>query len=450
MSVEGEKRLGADNARQVATTMGLTTQPKATVEYIQAIGKRLAGFSPYRAVDYQFHIVDSEIPNAFALPGGYIYVTRGLLLLVNSEDELAGVIGHEIGHVAARHAVDRLTRAAPIGLFTGITAAAVGIASPTLAALISDSGKLLNSAILAPYNREQENQADEIGQELAAQAGWDPSGITNFLETLERQAQQDGKKKAGTSIFATHPATPERIQRTGQRAKTITWHRSSSIAKSHLQFLQKLDGLIVGEDASQGVFHQGLFLQPEMKFAVAFPAAWKTANTANYVAAVAKDKDAIIVLEIQGKGHDPVYAARSFLIEKKFANHPVKKLNIGKLAAARALIGNGGQEAMITWIAYQDHIYRLTGVYRPGRQGFRAAVQRTAASFHPLSKHERAKIRQQRLRIVAVRKGERLSDLLKRTHSPWDEETCALANGITTGTVLKKGQWIKVAITEPL
>lgn len=126
MSVEGEKQLGEENARQVAEQMGIFDNPEL-VSYIQSIGQRQAEKSPYQDVNYQFQIVDLEEPNAFALPGGYVYVSRGLLLLLNSEDELAGVIGHEIGHVAARHSVQRLTRAAPIGLVTGITSAAVGI-----------------------------------------------------------------------------------------------------------------------------------------------------------------------------------------------------------------------------------------------------------------------------------------------------------------------------------
>ena len=450
LSVENEKKLGADNARQVEMTMGLINRPRATVEYVQTIGKRLSSFSPYQAVDYQFHIANSKVPNAFALPGGYVYVTRGLLILVNSEDELAGVIGHEVGHVAARHAVERLTRAAPIGIVTGITAAAVSIASPTLATVISGSGNLLNAAILAPYSRNQENEADKIGQELAARAGWDPEGITNFLKTLEREAKQHEDNENGTSIFATHPATPKRIQMTSRQARDLSRSKPHPIAKNHRQFLQKLDSLIVGEDASQGVFIKNRFLHPSMKFAIEFPPGWKTANTPQYVAAVTEQQDALIVLQLQGKGKDPVYAARSFLTEKKMASQPVEKLKIKHLPAAQTVLAGNGQEAVITWIAYQDQIYRLAGVYHVKGKRFRDTIHQTVASFHPLTKHERAKIKQQRLRIFSARAGEKLSDLLRRAKSPWDEKTCAIANGLATEVPLKKGQLIKVAVTEAL
>jgi predicted Zn-dependent protease len=186
MSIEGEKELGAENAKQVEEQMGLVDDPKL-VSYIESIGQRLAKHSPYQDVTYQFQVVDMEEPNAFALPGGYVYVSRGLLVLVNAEDELAGVIGHEIGHVATRHSVQRLTRAAPIGLVTGVTSAAVGIVSSSLANAVSGTGTLLNSAILAAYSREQENDADAIGQLLAIKAGWNPEGITHFLSPVQER-----------------------------------------------------------------------------------------------------------------------------------------------------------------------------------------------------------------------------------------------------------------------
>ena len=454
MSVEGEKELGAENAKQVAEQMGLFEDP-ALVSYIQSIGARLAKYSPYQEVTYQFQVVDLEEPNAFALPGGYVYVSRGLLVLINSEDELAGVIGHEIGHIAARHSVQRLTRAAPIGLVTGVTSAAVGIVSSSLANAVSGTGTLLNSAILAPYSREQENDADAIGQSLAVQAGWNPDGITHFLSTLDRETVRQGEGEKGFSILATHPSTPKRVKATETRAlelnaKENLQQKTNFIAKNHKAFLDKLNGLIVGPDAKQGVFVDQEFLHPTMNIALTFPADWETTNQPQYVAAVTKQQNALIILQLQSEGNDPVKAAYEFLNEAKLGNQTVNKLKIGGLPASQTSVNSYKQESTVTWIAFENQIFRLTSISKNSGAKYRAAINKSISSFHQLTTKEKTKIHQQRLRIISARSGESLPELLKRTGSDWDEESCAIANNLQSGATLKKGQLIKVVISEPL
>ena len=447
LSVDSEKEIGAENAQQVEKEMGLFQNP-ALLDYTQAIGNRLAEHSPYQEVSYQFQIVDSEDPNAFALPGGYVYVSRGLLVLVNSEDELAGVIGHEIGHVAARHGVQRLTRSAPIGLVTGITSAAVGIVSSSLSNVVSGTGSLLNSAILAPYSRGQENDADAIGQELAAKAGWNPEGITLFLNTLNREVARKGGDSGRIAFLSTHPSTPERVSKTEQRASEIEYNKVKSIAKNHAAFLDKLNGLIIGEDVRQGVIIGRDFLHPTMNIGMTFPEAWEIVNHPDYVVAVAKGQGATIMLQLQGEGIDPGKAASSFLDEANLGNKTVKKITISGLPASRVVLDRRGQKAIITWVAYKGDIYRLIAVSKNNGANYSQVLRKTMSSFHQLSSSEKTKIRQQRLRIISARKGEKLAALLKRAGSTWDEETCAIANNLQVGDVLKERQLVKVAISE--
>jgi len=452
MSIEGEKELGAENAKQVEEKMGLVDDPNL-VSYIQSIGQRLAKYSPYRDVTYQFQVVDMDVPNAFALPGGYVYVSRGLLVLVNSEDELAGVIGHEIGHVAARHSVQRLTRAAPIGLVTGVTSAAVGIVSSSLANAVSGTGTVLNSVILAPYSREQENDADAIGQKLAIKAGWNPEGITRFLSTLDREMIRQGEEN-GISFLATHPFTPHRVKATAIRAGELNAENSSTLpvsaqAKKHQDFLDKLNGLIVGIDARQGVFLEQEFLDPTMDFGLIFPEDWKTTNQSQYVAAVSKQENALILLQLQSEGDDPVEAAHKFLNEAKLENKTVTKLRIGGLPASQASVNSYKQESTVSWIAYDNQIFRLTSMIKNSGVKYRDAINKTISSFHQLTAKQKTKIQQQRLRIFSARAGENLPALLKRVGSDWDEESCAIANNLQLGAVLKKGQLIKVVNSEP-
>lgn len=448
MSVEGEKEIGAENAKEIEKAMGLYKAP-ALLNYVQTIGNRLAQYSPYQEIDYQFQIVDSEEPNAFALPGGYVYVSRGLLVLVNSEDELAGVIGHEIGHVAARHSVQRLTRAAPLGLVTGITSAAVGIVSSSLANVVSGTGGLLNSAILSPYSRGQEDDADAIGQELAAKAGWSPEGISHFLQTLDRETERNGNKGKGIAFLSTHPSTPDRVRKTEQRAIETSYKKVPPIAKNHAAFLAKLNGLIVGEDAGQGVYVDQEFMHPTMGIGVTFPESWETANLPEYVAAVDKQQEALLILQLQGQGNDPVAAAQSFLKEESLGNKTVTTLTINELPASQVIINNRGQQAMITWIAFDDQIFRLMGVRKSAKASYQQALSKSIASFHPLSHKEINSIHQQRLRIVPAKSGESLAALIKRAGSDWEEQACAVANNLQVGEILKKGQLVKVVKSEP-
>src|SRR5213594_2313734 len=204
MSSAEERRIGAEQAAEVARTIGLVDDPRLGT-YVQEVGRRLAARSPCRDVTYTFAVVDMAEPNAFALPGGEIFVSRGLLVLANSEDELAGVLGHEIGHVAARHAARRVTRAAPLAVVTALGAGITGLVSPLVGGLLGGIGELANSALLAPYSRDQEREADCVGQEIVAGAGYDPAAFSTFLHTLEREEAQHRDQARAWSFFATHP-----------------------------------------------------------------------------------------------------------------------------------------------------------------------------------------------------------------------------------------------------
>jgi predicted Zn-dependent protease len=186
-----------------------------------------------------------------------------------------------------------------------------------------------------------------------------------------------------------------------------------------------------------------------MHFGLSFPAGWETTNQPQFIAAINQQKNALIVLELQSKGDDPMAAAHAFLGEAKLDKQPLEQLTIGDLPASRAVLEQNGQQAIFTWIAFQDQIYRFTAVSKKTSAEHRQIFEQTAASFHPLSAAEMTKVKQQRLRIVPARKSESLEALLKRAGSSWNQETCAIANNLQTGVLLKQGQLVKVAIPEP-
>jgi predicted Zn-dependent protease len=221
LSADEERQLGMEEAGKVESSMGLVTDP-ALVAYIQAVGDRVARPSPRRDVAYTFKVVNQPEPNAFALPNGNIYVSRGLLALANSEDELAGVLAHEVVHVAARHTVRSANVAvatSPLRIATGIAGVAAGIIAPRVGEGIMGLGETASEAFMAPYGRSQEREADDVGVELAARAGYDPKGLPGILQALEREEALRRRGPARQSFFDTHPATPERVRETEHRAR---------------------------------------------------------------------------------------------------------------------------------------------------------------------------------------------------------------------------------------
>jgi len=449
-----ERELSEEEARKVAETMGLYDD-EALTRYVRAVGERLARVSPRQSVPYSFQIVDMMEPNAFALPGGQVYVSRGLLVLLNSEDELAGVLGHEVGHVAARHAAQRVTRAAPIGILTGIGSAVTGIVSPTLGHVVGGIGGFAGALVLSPYSRGQEHEADEIGQELAAKAGWDPAGLSSALRALEREEALHSGEKRAASFFATHPPLPDRVAETETRAATLARAAGAPLAGTRAEFVRKLDGLPVGARARDGVFDGATFRHPDLDFQVQFPAGWKTANERTVVGAGAPDGRAVVGLEVVGEGNDPEASMRQFEQKAKVdLASGAERLKINGLpathATAMARTRQGRIALDLTWIAYAGRIYRVTGASEPDAANAAAPLFRsTTLTFRPLSSAERAAIRERRVRIASARRGERLDDVLARTRSPWNVAMAAVANGVDGDAPLAAGQPVKVAVDEP-
>jgi predicted Zn-dependent protease len=210
LSPREERRIGAEEAQEVERTVGLVRE-RRLVEYIEAIGARLAQGTGRADITWHWAVADDGDANAFALPGGWVYVTRGLLALSNREDEVAGVLAHEMAHVVERHAVRRVGAATPFAVLFGVPSGILGMVSPSLGGIVGGAGRLVSGLTLAPYSREQELEADRVGSALAARAGWDPSALAGFLATLERAEAQTAGASTRSSFFATHPATPERV-----------------------------------------------------------------------------------------------------------------------------------------------------------------------------------------------------------------------------------------------
>jgi len=431
-----DRDLGEDAALDVAEQMGIVADP-ALAAYVQELGERLSRHTMLRPFEYRFAIVDQFEPNAFALPGGYIFVSRGLLALANSEDELANVLGHEITHAAARHAAAQqevARRQNPLAM------------------------PYMRAAYLAAYSRDQERDADRGGQMIAAAAGYDPMGMSTFLENLGNVERLRMGHSRLPSFFDTHPGATERTATAAARAREIGWSRSANAPDSRASYLEHIDGIELGVRPSEGVIRSGSFLHPDLDFHLRFPDGWRVSNAQRAVGASPPTGGASIFLEIQDRGGDPVAAARSFVTryaeELRIEVLAAQRVDIRGLPAFRldlnGVTGGFDVAAQITFVAYRDLIYRITCVApRNTAKKHLALGLNTVRSFRPLTPEERDSIQSLRLRVVTAMRGEGISALSERTGNVWDTQRTAVLNAVYADVRFEGGESVKIARAEP-
>jgi predicted Zn-dependent protease len=457
VSGDRERALGDEQEAGVLDELGASDH-EATRVWVASVGARVATHSPRQDVRYRFHVADFEVPNAFALPGGPIFVTRGLLALVRSEDELAGVLAHEIAHVAARHTVRQVTAATPLGVVFGLPAAIVGSVSRPLGDLVALPGALVAGLALSAYERDQEYEADRIGAELTQAAGFAPLGLARLLERLAREEALDGPGPSPLSFFSSHPRTPDRLERVRAHALELSraepppgspTPRPPEAADRHA--LEQLDGLLVGTSPSQGVFVANDFLHPTLDIAWRVPEGWEHENHPEAVIAFdpESDAEAALLLQLVGEGQDPAQAA---VAEGLGPEHEraLRELELDGRPAAQLELTRGGDAALFTWVALGGRIYRVVGICPVAELGARHGLfTEAAAALGVLAAEDRARIRASRLRLRSPIAAESLGDFARRTASTWSPAELAVANDLDPEAPLAAGDPLKVPIEEP-
>lgn len=469
----GEARAGAEAAAEVEQTIGLVDAPELE-SYLGEVGKRLVTSSPEVRTDfeYQFRIIDMPDPNAFALPGGNIYVSRGLLALLNSEDELANAVAHEIGHVAARHHLKTAMQQAPfvpVRLATGLAAGVLELATLPLGrlaapvrpvgAVVALLGAAPGSLYLAGYSRGQEREADALGQEFAAAGGWDPAAMSRVMEALARDERLHGGDPGRPSFLATHPSPPDREERTRRHAADLTRGDPPAFARDRAHFIAALDGLLVGDSARGGVVDGTRFLHADLDFQLAFPGGWKVENGANNVSAIPADVQAdraapFASLTVAGEGDDPAAVARALLAKSQFEpDGTIAAVSIGALRAARVegrdRSTRPAYRLTAHWIAHRGLIFQVIGAAPESSfDRLRAELEGVAQSFRSLEGANRARVVEARLRVVESRRGESLAALLERKPGAWKLPAAAAANALPEDAVFDVARPVKNAFWE--
>ncbi len=457
MTPADEQLVDEQATQEIASGTGLVSDPELT-RYVQEVGTSLVKYSPRQDVEYHFDIVEMDEPNAFALPGGHIFVSRGLLLLANTESELAHVLGHEIGHVAARHAATRDAHIKTLGLATLLGDLLSGGADE------QPDAERVSGDPIARYARNQERQADAIGQQIATDAGVEPSGMARFLTTLDNYTKLTQGFSMPQTYFATHPATHERMAEAAARAQAEAWKNGSGetalggSSQSYLEardgYLDRIDGMSVSRPASEGVFVEDRFLHADLDFSLRFPFGWTTRNEPARVMAISPKRDGVVLLELQGPGGDPVAAAREYAEHEGLVLQRGTPVKIGDLPGFRAAAGLrtalGPLNTEITWVAYNGRVYRLIGGVRGGDlRKYQGQFRKFAQSFRPLEPDEAKSIEELRLRSAYALPGETLAQLSARTGNHWDLTYTAVANDLFSQGPLREGQRVKIAVMEP-
>jgi predicted Zn-dependent protease len=277
ISEEQEIAMGREADPQIVAQFGLYEDANLQA-FINEKGKQMAAVSHRPELNYTFRIVNSEVLNAFAVPGGYVYFTRGIMAHFNNEAEFAGVLGHEIGHITARHSVSQQTRATlgQLGLIVGM------VVSPTFAQFGQAASQGLGLLFLK-YGRDAERQSDDLGVEYSSKIGYDAKEMADFFNTLQRKGEEAGAQEL-PGFLSTHPNPGDRNTSVAKAA--VEWQQKLNLTNAQInrnQYLQRIEGLIYGEDPREGYRENGVFYHPVLKFQFNIPANWNYQNTPTQV-----------------------------------------------------------------------------------------------------------------------------------------------------------------------
>ncbi len=449
ISEDQEIEIGRKNHPEIIKEFG-KYENAALQDYVQSVGAQLAAKSHRPNLIYRFTVLDSPVVNAFALPGGYIYITRGLMSYLNSEAELAAVLGHEIGHVTARHGVRQqsASQAAQFGYAIGAL---------LLPSLRSKAGQqafnMLGGALLSGYGRDHELESDRLGAQYLARSSYDPQAMIEVIGVLkdqeifaQAQAKELGQKPQGYhGVFASHPDNDTRLQQVVGEAEKLRIAGENKIGRD--AYLQQIDGMVFGDSEAQGIRSGRHFYHGPMGFALDFPERWQIQNKPTKLVGVAPGGSAYIEIrvdDINRKVSPEEFMRTRLKIDRlhdgeRLNNHGLK----GYTGVAKT---QDGRPVRISVVYFRDQAFMFFGAVKDP-QKFRqydAAFVETAKSLHTLLSSEQHLAKAKRINIVQVGRGDSYSVWAGKSqisNSPLQQ--LRLLNDDYPGGQLELGQYAK-------
>jgi predicted Zn-dependent protease len=434
-----EIAMGREADQQISQQLGLYEDQELQA-YVNRLGQKLAADSERPNLPWTFRVVDDPTVNAFALPGGFIYVTRGLLTHLTSEAELVSVLGHEIGHVTGRHSVEQMSKQqlAQIGLIAGM------ILKPELASY-GDLAQTGLGLMFLKYGRDDEREADDLGLRYLNQQGYDPREMPPVFETLKRVSEQQGQGRI-PGWLSTHPAPENRIQRIEEQVAKLGGDFSNRRIGRE-QYLARIDGVTFGPDPREGYFMGNTFVHPELAFQIRFPEGWRTTNGKTQVGAISQRQDAIVVLSL-AQHRSPQAAAQAFFSQQGVQRGQSLQANLGGLPAVAHVFGAQTQQGTLMGIAafveHGDRVYQVLGYTPESRfRSYDDLLSNSLASFRRVTDRELLDVSPQRVDVVSLQSPMTLEEFARRYPSNTDLRTLAIINQANAGTRFPSGAEVK-------
>lgn len=432
-----EIAMGKEADQEAVAAYGLYDDPRVQA-YVSELGQRLAAKSERPSLPWSFKVVDDPAVNAFALPGGYIYVTRGIMAHLRSEAELAAVMGHEIGHVTGRHSASQMSKQtlAMGGLVLGM------VVKPELQDFAGLAQQGLGLLFLK-FGRDDENQADELGLRYMTRADYDPREMLAVFGVLDGVTRAEGGGRM-PDWLSTHPSPGNRLTRIqGQIAAT----GASGSVVERAEYLRRLDGMVFGENPREGYFRDNAFYHPDLRFQLTFPAGFRTQNQKQAVVGVSEAQDALVALTLAA-GASPEEAARQFFSQQGVQAGRSGRDNVGGLPAYTAFFEAATQEGTlrgeVSFVSYEGKIYQLMG-YAPATRfsAYQRAFDASIRSFSRLTDARYLNVQPKRLELVSLQRQMALPEFARAYPSTVEIGTLGLINGVDANQMLPGGELAK-------
>lgn len=438
ISRDQEIAMGREAAASVKQTLGLVAADDLQA-YVARVGSQLARSSERPDLPWEFHVVDSPVPNAFALPGGFIYVTRGLITLITSEAQLATVLGHEIGHVTARHSVNQISKQQLAQLGLGLGSVLVPDVRPFQSLLGAGLGLLF-----LKYSRDDERQADELGFDYIRNAHYDISQFDDVFRALERSSE--GEQGAVPQWLATHPAPGERVETAEKRIAAAGPQPNARVGRD--TYLRHIDGVVYGDDPRDGFFRSGVFYHPRLRFQLEFPGAWKTSNSPEAVVAVSPQSRAVVQLTLTAEA-DAQRALARFFAQADVSPGQSSATSIhgqpATIATFQAQTGSQVIAGTAAFIESRGRTCQLVGYASISDYArFAPLFERTIRSFAPLTDPELLEVQPKRVDIIELTRQLSVAEFADRYDSGTPAQELAIINDQpTVETQLDAGTLVK-------